>query len=149
MKQKAIVITLFLSIFVIGGYAQEKKKFDLKAYQTEKENIIKREANLTAKESDAFFPIYHEMSKKRFEVNREVRNEMKRLMSAANASDAEYQKVIEAQIKAKEKEATIEREYFEKFKKILPIEKVFKVSVAEAKMNREILKKYDKSKRRK
>ena len=145
MKQKITLVTLFFILFAVGGYAQqEKKKFDLQAYQTEKENIIKREANLTAKEADAFFPIYHEMSQKRFEVNREVRKEMKRLMSATNVSDAEYQKIIEAQIKVKEKEAAIEREYFEKFKKILPVEKVFKVSVAEAKMNQEILKKYDK-----
>lgn len=144
MKQKTILLTLIFLFTVVGGYAQQKKKFDLKAYQTEKETIIKKEANLTTDEANAFFPVYHEMSTKRFEASREVRKEMKRLQAATNVSDAEYQKFIEDQIKAKEKEAAIEREYYEKFKKILPLEKVFKVSVAEAKMNRELLKKHDK-----
>ena len=144
MKQKTILLTLFLLFSIIGGYAQGRKNFDLKAFQTAKENIIKREANLTEKEANAFFPVYHEMSEKRFEANREVRKEMKRLMSATTVSDAEYQKNIEEQIKIKEKEAAIEKEYFEKFKKILPIEKLFKVYAAEAKMNREMLKKYSK-----
>ena len=142
MKRKTILLTFFLLFSFISGYAQEKKKFDLKAYQTAKENIIKQEANLTEKEATAFFPVYHEMLQKRFDANREVRKEMKRLMNAATVSDAEYQKNIEEQIKVKEKEVAIEKEYFEKFKKILPIEKLFKVYAAEAKMNREMLKKY-------
>ena len=138
-----ILIGLFFS-FSINLFAQQRSEADIKAFQAEKEKIIMQEANLTQEEARLFFPLYHEMSKKRFEVNRDARKSMKLIYTQEKVSDADYQKAINNLFKAKEVELELEKEYYAKFRQILPAKKVFQVSVAEAKMTKELLKKHTK-----
>ncbi len=144
MKHVLLLLVL-MSICLSNAFAQNgPKKFDANAFRAEQERIIKQEVNLTPEEANAFFPLYHEMNKKRFEANRDVRKEMKEILSSGKITDAQYLKMVDNQLDVKVKENEIEKEYYAKFKKILPAEKVFKVSMAEMKMNKELLKTRDK-----
>ncbi|MCD7973544.1 MAG: hypothetical protein LUG18_12970 [Candidatus Azobacteroides sp.] len=143
MKKNFFLLFIML-VSSLAGFAQTKKTFDHDAYQAEKEKIIQGIANLSPEEAKAFFPLYHEMSHKLYEMNRSLRREMRRLSQAGHVSDAEYQKYIEEQFKVKQQQLNIEKEYYSKFKQILSPEKLFKVSVAESRMVKEMLRKQEK-----
>ena len=140
MKYVIFLLPL-VSLFSIGAFAQ--KNFDLDAFRAEQEKIITQEAGLTPEEAKAFFPLYHEMNQKRFELNRDMRKQIKTVMSSNSVTAAQYLKIIDDRLDMHSKEVEIEKEYYVKFKKILPPEKLFKVSMAEIKMNKEILKNRD------
>lgn len=140
MKQVIFLLPL-MSFFSIGIFAQ--KKFDVEAFRAEQEKIITHEAGLTPEEAKAFFPLYHEMNRKRFELVREERNQIKTITAGNNITADQYLKMVDTRLEVHSKEVEIEKEYYTKFKKILPPEKLFKVSVAEMKMNREMLKNRD------
>ncbi|MCL1943899.1 MAG: hypothetical protein FWF54_10185 [Candidatus Azobacteroides sp.] len=144
MKPILFLLTL-MSIFSLGVSAQNQlrrdgQKFDVEAFRAEQEKIILQEVELTPEEARAFFPLYHEMTQKRFEINREVRREIKTIMAGKNITDAQYTKMVDSQLEVRSKEIEIVKEYYAKFKKILPPEKVFKISLAEMKMNKELIK---------
>lgn len=143
-----LILLSFLSIMSFGAIAQkkqdqEKKKFDVESFRAAQEKIILQEVDLTPEEASAFFPIYHEMNRKKFEVNREVRRQMKSMLGNNGITDAQYTKMVDDQLNARSKEAEIDKEYYARFKKILSPEKVFKVCLAEMKMNKEMLKNRD------
>ena len=140
MKNIIFLLPL-MSFFSIGVFAQ--KKIDVEAFRAEQEKIITQEVGLTPEEAKVFFPLYHEMNRKRFELNREVRKEMKAITNGGNITSAQYIKIVDDWLEVRSKEVEIEKEYYAKFKKILPAEKLFKISIAEMKMNKEMLKKRD------
>ena len=57
-----------------------------------------------------------------------------------NPTDADYNKVIDECLDVEIKEAQLEKEYFERFKKILSPEKVYKYRNAEYKFVRNFMK---------
>lgn len=140
MKYTIFLLSL-MSFYSIGAFAQ--KKFDVEAFRAEQEKIITQEVELTPEEANAFFPLYHEMNRKRFELNRDLRKQFKTITNSGNVTAAQYTKMVDDQLEVRSKEVEIEKEYYAKFKKILSPEKLFKVSIAEMKMNKEMLKKRD------
>jgi len=56
-------------------------------------------------------------------------------------SDKEVENFIEAEFSQRQKELDIQKEYHEKFKKVLPLKKVGKLYLAEQEFKRQLLKK--------
>lgn len=77
---------------------------------------------------------------KKFEVGRECRKLSKEIRHKENPTDADYNKVIDECLDVEIKEAQLEKEYFERFKKILSPEKVYKYRNAEYKFVRNFMK---------
>ena len=82
---------------------------------------------------DRFIPLCNELRQKKFEVGRECRKLSKEIRHKENPTDADYNKVIDECLDVEIKEAQLEKEYFERFKKILSPEKVYKYRNAEYK----------------
>ena len=90
-------------------------------------------------EAAKFIPLENEFKQKVFDVGRDCRTLTRESREKAKQSDAEYLKLIDCYLDNRIKEAQLEKEYFEKFKKILKPEKLYKYREADAKFSRELI----------
>ena len=86
---------------------------------------------LTAEETAVFIPLDNELLRKKFEVGRECHQYGRDLNSKSERTDEEYQKLLKCRQEVKEKREQLDREYLEKFKKILSAEKILKYQNAD------------------
>ena len=115
MKQ-SLVFFLFLSVFLLSEGLQAQGKGE-RIRQARKEFVAKR-VKLSAEQEKKFWPLYDEYSQEKHQLFRQRRKERIEVVSLA-ASDAELLEAVEQLIVLREKEVQIEREYLEKFKKVL------------------------------
>ena len=87
-----------------------------------------------------FIPLCNELQEKMFEAGRECRKLSKDLKHNESATDADYLKVIDECVSVNMKQAQLEKEYYEKFKKILSPKKLYKYKRAEGKFVREFMR---------
>jgi hypothetical protein len=114
-------------------------QFSPAEYARQQQEFITKNAGLTQDEADAFFPVYNELQQKKRDLNRETRRFMR---EAANmdASEEQSLKAIDAQAETNIKIAELEKEYLQKFKEVLPANKILKVQNAEEQFNSQMLK---------
>lgn len=136
MKKIFLLTVVFLSFALTSTYSQERKGrpqgnrgFNREAFVKDRTDFFIKNLNLTQDEAKAFIPLFNEFMEKKFEINRDAR--MSRNKIRESKTDATYKAVLDAHLDAKIKEATIQKEYYQKFEKVLPIKKVFKLSKVE------------------
>ena len=145
MKQLTILF-IFFSTFSWCSltYAQTvspKAQNLLEQFKAEKKAYLIKEIGLTPAEEKQFFPLYEELQSKKFQLNRKVRGEMKRIAhSTMPVSENEYAASAAAINDLPLQEALLEKEYFEKFKKILSPKKMFLYKRAETLFAKKLLK---------
>lgn len=136
MKKISIIIVLAMTMGAVATFAQQKEHrhtFDVEKHHQEQADYYAKELNLTDEERKAFIPLMEEYIHARFELNREVRVAGRELMKKETKTSADYQKVIDLGLDVRIKEATLQKEYYQKFGKVLPAEKVLKYHRAEKK----------------
>lgn len=106
-----------------------------------KHDFFTKEIDLTKAQQQEFFPLYTEMEREIFQINKDAREMEKKITIAkgSTTSDLEYEKVAEAMSEVKMKEAEIEAEYFQKFAKILSKKQLFQLKRAENRFTRSML----------
>lgn len=117
------------------GKAQHSNR---KEIQAKKNAFITAELGLTPEEAAAFIPLSEELEKKKFETNLQCRKLSRGLKHKSNISNDDYEKVIQVCLDVKMKEAQLEKDYYEKFSKILSPEKLYKYRAAELKFARSL-----------
>ena len=96
--------------------------------------------DLTTDESTRFWPVYNEYSRKRMDLRKDMFEE-KRDVKVKNLTEEESKKAVDNQFKIQEQELTLKKNYYEKFKAILPSQKLAKLEPAEMEFKREVLSK--------
>jgi hypothetical protein len=145
---KKVIVVLLLC--VIGGslslFAQEqdsRRRADFEKFRIEREAYITKEMDLTEKEAAAFWPLNNELQAKKFELNKELRGQLRAIRQAnrerKNVSEADYKKLIETGAKIKIKEAELDETYLKKFLEVVPAEKVYKYQNAENEFARKMM----------
>lgn len=114
-------------------------QFSPTEYWNQQKAFFTERAGLTEDEANAFFPLYNELQQKKRELNRETRRIMRQEGGAAT-SEEQSLKAIDAIAETNIKIAELEKEYLQKFKKVLPASKILKVQNAEEQFNSQILK---------
>ena len=130
-------------VFSFSAHAQggkQHRNFDREAFLAKRSAYITAEVGLTPEEAASFIPLCNELQEKMFEAGRDCRKLSKDLKQNKNASDADYLKVIDECVSVNMKQAQLEKESYEKFKKILSPKKLYKYRRAEAKFAREFMK---------
>lgn len=118
-------------IIIISGLtlsAQDKGRENsemFKKIKTEKISFFTEKLSLTPAEAQAFWPVYNEFEKKRFEIQRNI-HEFERMPSEklATLSDSEIEKMTADYVSSFEKEAVLLKEFNKQFLKVLPKKKV-------------------------
>jgi hypothetical protein len=139
-----ITFALVLVLFPLGLNAQDKgksdKAFDKESFVIKRSAFITAELSLTPEEAAVFMPLCEELQQKKYEAGLECRKLSREIKSKKNPTNSECTKVIDECLDVGVKEATLEKEYYEKFKKVLPAEKLCKYRDAERKFAREFMK---------
>ncbi|MBB4036236.1 hypothetical protein GGR21_002137 [Dysgonomonas hofstadii] len=146
MKSKNILILTLLISFVfsvtVGAQDKPKRSFDVEALKKEKAEFLKKELNLTDAEAKAFLPLESELTEKKFEIYRDARIKTRELRRKKDKTDADFQKITQANLEAERKELDLQVEYYKKFNNVLPAEKVEKYRAADIKFKEAALKRH-------
>lgn len=144
MKRYLLLLTCLISFATIG-IAQEQNNRPRRQFLTpeefqnkQKEFIIKH-ADLTEKESTAFFPLYFELQNKKHEANHRVWKRV-RAVPPHERTEEECEIIINALADMKIECAELEKDYLQKFKEILSAKKIVRIQIAEDRFQRELLK---------
>ena len=139
---KRIVSILILAIALSGMVTAQnsRTKFATDMYQAKHEMII-QEVGLTMTQQKQFMPLYEQMEREIYEVNRNARALASEVEKKKNPSDRDYEAAASALSNTRMREGEIEAKYFEKFSKILSKKQLFQLKQAESKFTREMLKK--------
>lgn len=137
-------ILLFLSVICLAVSAHEqngqgRQCMTPQDFQNKQKEFIIQHAGLTEEESEAFFPLYFELQGKKLEANRRVWKQA-RAEKSSERTEQECDMIIVALADVKIECATLEKEYLEKFRKILSAKKLMRVQMAEDRFQRELLR---------
>ncbi len=135
-----VAYSMVLSLSVHAQSEKQHRNFDKEAFFAQRSAFITAEMGLTPEEAAAFIPLCNELEKKKFEAGHEYRNFQKKLKQNADAKDADYLKAIDECVKVEVEQARLEKEYYEKFKKVIPPKKLYKYKYAEGKFVREFMR---------
>lgn len=138
-------LLLFIGVICLTATAQEQNNHQHRPRMTKEEmrakqqDFLTRHADLTEEESTAFFPLYFELQDKKHEANRRVWKQA-RAVPHDERTEEDCNKIIDSLADVKIECATLEKEYLQKFKKILPAKKLMRVQMAEDRFQRELLR---------
>ena len=141
--KKYLFVSLLMFLAAITASAQENKRkphFSPEEFQAKQRAYITEKAELTTEEADAFFPLFFELQKKKFELERNARKDFKRQRNE-QMSEEECRKFVYNMADVKIEVAKLEREYTDKYLQVLSPCKVRRVQFAEGSFQRDLMKK--------
>lgn len=110
---------------------------EMRRYRSE---FIADKLELTAEQREKFLPLYQEMDAKTSKLEHDARAmERDVRQKGTAASDTEYEKTAEALAELKAKQGAVEKEYFDKFRKILTPKQLFQLNGAERDFMRNLM----------
>ena len=143
--KKLIVITILALTIATTALAQNgRTKFATDMYQAKHEMII-QELGLTMTQQKQFMPLYEQMEREIYQVNRNARALANEVEKKKNPTDHDYEAAASALSNTRMREGEIEAKYFEKFSKILSKKQLFQLKQADVKFTRQMLSKKKKS----
>jgi len=135
--QKIILIPIFALLLSVNSYAQKPDKEKVKALKVAH---ITEQLNLTAKEAQAFWPIYNAND----EANTKLRENsgLKRIENIDEISETEAKVYLDKIVKKEIKRQEIQKEYYTKMSAILSSKKILKLMNAERTFRRKMIKEF-------
>lgn len=137
MRLRVIFTAILLTVLVFPSMSQKQQgqrpPFDVEKHHKERADFFIKELNLTAEEQKGFVPLLHDYFHDRYVLSKEVRDAGRQLRRNKARTDKDCQKVIDMVVDTKIKEANLQKEYYTKFRKVLPAEKVLRYHAAEMK----------------
>jgi hypothetical protein len=104
--------------------------------ETAKIAYLTRQVGLTPEQAQRFWPVYNEFTAKRRDLNRR----MPQLLSTNDLSEAQIKANLSQALILRHQEVDLEKEYFDKFQKLITIRQVGKLFVAEREFTKEVLR---------
>ena len=139
--RRILIIATMLACFGISAQAHKGCGKDWKdKMNSEKIAFLTAEMDITPEEAQVFWPVYNQVEKEKDAAFEEVIKTYKAL-SAAVEQNAEISKCLDAYLKAQEKMRETDNNAAEKFKAVLPVEKVAKLYLGEEKFRRQHIRK--------
>ncbi len=140
-----LITALIVSAFGVLAQAQvnpEQREARLAAFRAE---VFTRVLNLTPEEAQAFWPVYNEYTDKREQAQQELRP----AKQLDQMSDAEVEEQIKRHFEMKQRDLDLERDAYQKLRKVLPLRKIAKLPMAEREFRESLVKKLQEVRERK
>lgn len=144
MKRTFILTFLLLCLSVFGSVAQNNGKDDWKKkIQAEKIAFLTVETSITPEEAQKFWPVYNQIEKEKDEAMNHVFTSYRNLVMAVKEGkkEKEIEKLLNIYLDAQERQREIDNSVGDRFKKVLPVEKVAKLYIAEERFRRNMIHK--------
>ena len=143
--KKFIILSFFLSALVLtSAHAATNGQGDWKQrIMSEKIAFLTMEMGITPEEAQAFWPVYNQVDKERDEAIRNVFRSYKAVEDAvaAGKGEKELNKLLDEYLSALEAQGEVEQKAYKDYAKVLPMEKLAKLYVAEEKFRRQHIRK--------
>lgn len=144
---KKILFTLISILCITTATAQAthqngepgKRRFSLKEFQERQRSFITRHAKLTEQEAEAFFPIFFELQKQKWLINKESKEKVEAKYGKEH-SEEKYLLIVNEFADAKIKIAELEKEYITKYLQAIPASKILGIQRAEEKFQKETIR---------
>ncbi|MGM0377414.1 MAG: hypothetical protein ACQEQ0_11600 [Bacteroidota bacterium] len=144
MKKYTLVLLLtFLAGPFFSAFSQDDddKKGRIERLKSQKVAFITKHIDLSSSEAQEFWPVYNEFSDKMDELRHKTKDNIISLHKSLDSlSESEKEAAIDQHVDYELQEAKLEKEYHEKFKEILSIDKVIKLYEAEHEFKKKMLK---------
>lgn len=139
MKQfyKYIYVCVFVLVAFVSIAQPISKRDKIEALRV---SFINQKVNFTIQESQLFWPLYDEYNDKLEYVKKSFRQQYIKNIDFTTLTDKEAETYVSAELLLKQKEYELYKEYFDKFKKVLPIKKVALLRRAEEEFKKELIK---------
>jgi hypothetical protein len=134
---KYILIVLCCTAGMVAVAQPVSKRDKIEALRV---TFINEKVNFTAQESQAFWPLYNEYNDKLDNARKTFRQQYVKNIDFSVLTDKEAEAYLSAELSLKQREYELYKEYFEKFKKILPVKKVALLRRAEEEFRKELIK---------
>lgn len=122
------------------GRPPEGRERMLEKMESMRVAFLTNKLDLTTEESTRFWPVYNEYTRKRMELRKDMVFQ-KRELKNKELSEEDSKKALEEQFSIQEKELNLKKNYYEKFKSILPPQKLAQLEPAEMEFNHEVIRK--------
>ena len=137
------IISVVLALVMAAGISQaQNNKQDQKKGNDWREKVraeqvafITSELDLTESEAQAFWPVYNDVQKQRREAFQATGEAYKALSEGVDGADAAV--LLDKYLKAKSTGEKVENEAVARYKKVLPVNKVAKLLMAEEKFRQQ------------
>ena len=135
-------LLLFLAVLTVSAQEQQNKRphFSPEEFQAKQKTYITEKAGLTPEEAEAFFPLFFELQKKKFELERNARKDFRK-QRGEQMTEEECRDFVYKMADTKIEIAKLEREYTDKYLEVLPPCKLRRVQHAEGMFQRDLMKK--------
>jgi len=135
---KNFSILLFVLVTSISFSQNESKS---EKVETMKIAFLTNKLNLTAKEAQVFWPLYNEYNQKIEALRKAKKSEYDEIKSKnGTPSDKEIAAYMEEVFATKQKELDLQKDYYTKYVKVLPMKKVALLYQAENQFKKELLR---------
>jgi Spy/CpxP family protein refolding chaperone len=129
------VFTFSAVMFVTPSFAQRKSEEELKQIQDAKVAVITNRLNLTTEQSTEFWPVYNEYSRKRRDIHREQRKIISDKKSTGTVTDEQVLANLKEVQDLRQKELDLEKEYQNRFLKVISATQLAELYKAEKSFN--------------
>jgi hypothetical protein len=135
MRYKRYILLLFAVLFTAGvSYAQPDKGDKVQALKV---SFITEKLNLNSQEAQGFWPLYNEYTDKIKMGRKAFRKQYGPVKEFR--TDKEAEDYLSAELKLKQNEVDLQKEYYEKFKKVLGAKKTALLHKAEEEFKKVVL----------
>lgn len=124
-------------LLLLGFSANLKAQGDKDKIEALRVSFISKKLELTTAESEKFWPVYNEYNDKVKALRKNLRQSYKKQVEGMSEKEAE--ELYQLDLKTKQAEADLHKQYAEKFKTILGVKKTVKLRLAEEEFKREII----------
>ncbi len=128
------LLLLFIGAVSTSANAQRRSEEEIKKIQDAKVAIITNRLNLTPEQSTGFWPMYNEYSQRRREIHRAQRKIINDKKAEGQNDEAVLGNLKEVQ-ELRQKELDLEKEYQNKFLKVITASQVIELYKAERTFN--------------
>jgi hypothetical protein len=151
MKKLILISILSICAFTIAG-AQDKSGSTNEMFEkikAEKISFFTEKLSLTPSEAQAFWPVYNEFEKKRFDIQRR-KHEFEHMPDEKfnSLTDSEIDQMTNNYVSSFEKEAMLLKEYNKQFLKVLPKKKVLMMYRTENEFRGHLIREYKRSQKK-
>ena len=138
---------LIILLFIICGFTPllwamdgcNQQRLSPEEFRAKQKAFIIEKAGLNKEEAAKFFPVYFELQDKKKALNDKAWV-LLRKGKDDKTTEAQYAEILKGVYDARSASDKLERDYYEKFKKILSNKKIYMVQKAEMRFHRELLK---------
>lgn len=134
MKKLLLTLCLLAGCFALmpaqGRHGNKPDKM-FEEIQEFKMKYLAQEMELKDSQKDRFFTLYDEMNEKRLDIMKPAWKLKRKLKKDPSATEQQYQEAADAINQAKERCASVEKEYEVKFSDFLTQKQIFKMKTAE------------------